>query len=98
MYARFALEGPTEAEMAVARRQMARLVDEELQRPEFWAGRLAPLDYRGLSLADLLDARREYERLSAQAVRDAFRRYYAPDARFTVVVAPRAIDGGPTTG
>jgi zinc protease len=89
MYARFAAEGPTEAEMTIARQQLSRAVSDELQRPEFWANRLSAIDYRGLSVAHLLDGPQAYAQLGTQEVSDAFRRHYTPDARFTVVVTPR---------
>jgi predicted Zn-dependent peptidase len=88
MYAHFAAEGPTEAEITVARRQLAAQVDEQLQRPEFWAGRLSAVDYRGRSPREALEARQEYERIDAGQVHDAFRRYWRPESRFTVLVVP----------
>jgi zinc protease len=89
MFARFAAEGPTETEMAVSRRQIAQVIEEEMERPEFWASRLSALDYRSLRLADLLTMRQAYERFTAAEVRDAVRRYRTPDARFTIIVSPQ---------
>jgi zinc protease len=89
MYAEFAKDGPTDDELAVAKKQTLNLVDELLKRPDFWSSRLATLDYRGLSLDDLLGARADYERFTAGDVRSAFTRYDRPDARVRVVIVPR---------
>jgi zinc protease len=88
MYAHFGTEGPTEDEVAIARRQLVNQLDDQLQRPDVWASRLAAIDYRGESPRELLEARRQYEQASTPDVHDAFRRYYRPAARFTIVVSP----------
>ena len=89
MFARFAADGPTEAELAVSRRQIVQIIDQEMERPEFWASRLAALDYRSLRLEDLMTIREAYERFTAEELRDVVRRYRAPDTRFTIIVTPR---------
>ncbi|HYB42194.1 MAG TPA: insulinase family protein [Candidatus Methylomirabilis sp.] len=89
MYADFAKDGPTADELAVAKKQMANQLDELLKMPEFWSNRLATMDYRGQSLDDLLGAQAEYQRFSADEVREAFVRYDRPDARLRVVIVPR---------
>jgi zinc protease len=89
MFAEFARTGPTADELAVAKKQMANLLDEVLKAPDFWSGRVGTLDYRGTRLDDLLDARAQYEQFTAEDVRDAFARYDRPDARISVVITPR---------
>ena len=46
--------------------------------PEFWSGRLATLDYRGLSLDDLARIAADYRGFTAEEIRDAFARYDRP--------------------
>ena len=89
MYAAFAKDGPTDDELAVAKKQTANLLDEILKTPDFWSRQLATLDYRGLSLDDLLGARAQYERFTGEEVRDAVARYDRPEARVRVVITPR---------
>jgi len=89
MYAAFAKDGPTADELAVAKKQMVNLLGEIVKTPDFWARQLATLDYRGLSLDDLLGAQAAYERFTAEEVRDAFARYDQPEARVRVVITPR---------
>jgi zinc protease len=89
MFAAFAKDGPTPDELIVAKKQMANLLEEVMKTPDFWLGRLSMLDYRGLSLDDLLDAPAQYQRFTAQEVQEAFARYNRPAARISFVVTPR---------
>jgi zinc protease len=89
MYGAFAADGPTPDELDVARRQMATLLDEIMKEPDFWTARLAVLDYRGLSLSDVVGAPAAYGAFTAEQIREAFARYYRPEARFRFVITPR---------
>ena len=89
-YAEFAKDGPTPDELAVARKQMENLLDEEMKTPDFWLGRLASLDYRGLGLDDLLQAPSQYQQFTAKEIQEAFVRHDRPEARFRVVITPRS--------
>jgi zinc protease len=88
MYAHFAAEGPTETEIAVARRQVVAQVDQQLQQPRAWADRLGATEYRGRSPRDLLESRADYERIDGAQVLETFRKYWRPESRFSVLVAP----------
>ena len=88
MFAAFGSDGPRDDELAVARQQLLTFLDEELRAPEFWSGRLATLDYRGLSLDDLARIAADYRGFTAEEIRDAFARYARPEARFRIVVLP----------
>jgi len=88
MYGAFAKDGPTEDELQVARKQFANLLDQTLKERDFWVTRLATLDYRGLSLTDVVEAPAAYQQLTAEGIRDGFRRYWKPEGRFRFVVTP----------
>src|SRR5499427_7601620 len=90
MYAEFYKDGPTAEELAVAKKQTATLLDEVLKTPGFWLGRLATLDYRGLTIDDVLEAQAQYQSFSAQEVQDAFVRYDKPEARLRFVITPKS--------
>ena len=51
--------------------------------------RLASLDYRGLRLVDVMQARARYAAMTPAEVQEAFARYYVPAARVRVIVTPR---------
>jgi zinc protease len=89
MFAEFSKDGPTPEELAVAKKQTANLLDEVLKTPNFWLGRLSTLDYRGLTIDDVLDAQAQYQRFTAEEVQDAFNRYNKPEARFRFVITPK---------
>jgi zinc protease len=89
MYAAFAKDGPTPDELAVAKKQMANLLDTMLKTPDFWLTRLSTLDYRGLSLDDLLGAPAQYQGFTGEEIREAFARYDRPETRFLFVITPR---------
>jgi len=69
---------------------MENLLDEEMKTPDFWLGRLASLDYRGLGLDDLLQAPSQYQQFTAKEIQEAFVRHDRPEARFRVVITPRS--------
>src|SRR5262249_28849529 len=81
---------PTAEELTVAKKQTATLLDEVLKTPGFWLGRLAALDYRGLTIDDVLEAQEQYQRFTAQDVQDAFVRYDKPEARLRFVITPKS--------
>jgi zinc protease len=98
MYDAFAREGPTEEEMGVAKKQIANLLDQSMKEPDFWVGWLSTLDYRGLSLDDVVAAPEEYQGFTAEEVRETFARYNAPAARFRFIIttlAPAGESGEP---
>jgi len=88
LFTAFAATGPTAGELAVAKRQMASRLDEDVKTPDFWADRLATLDYRGLSLDDIARIAADYQGFTADEVREAFGRYARPEARFRIVILP----------
>lgn len=90
MFAEFYKDGPTGDELTVAKKQTANLLDEILKTPNFWLGRLSTLEYRGLTVEDVLDAPAQYQGFTAQEVQDAFVRYDRPEARLRFVITPKS--------
>jgi len=77
-------------ELPWAKRRRATLLDEVFKTPDFWRSRLSTLDYRGLTLDDLLDAPAQYERFSGREIQEAFARYNRPETRFRFIITPRS--------
>jgi zinc protease len=90
MYDAFAKDGPTDTEMETAKKQMANKLDEQMREPGFWQNILASIDYRGRTLASVMDAPEAYQGFTAQQVKEAFNRYYKPERTFTLWVGPEA--------
>ena len=89
MFTAFAVSGPTAEELTVAKGQIGNLLDEAIKGPDFWSDRLATLDYRGLSLDDIARIAADYQRFTADEVREAFARYARPETRFRLVILPQ---------
>ncbi len=89
MYAAFSKDGPTADELTVAKKQMANLLGEMMKTPDFWLSRLTALDYRGLSLDDLLAAPVQYQQFTTAQVQETFARYNRADASLRFVITPR---------
>jgi zinc protease len=89
LFTAFARQGPSDDEIRVARGQIDNSLSETLAGPDFWTDRLASLDYRGLRLDDVVEARERYAAMTPAEVQEAFARYYVPDGRVRVIVTPR---------
>jgi predicted Zn-dependent peptidase len=98
MYTAFANEGPSENETAVARKQIANLTDQTMKDPDFWLTRLSILDYRGLTLDDIMEAPAAYQRYTAREIQHAFNRYYRLQSRFSFVISPSDTGTAPAEG
>ncbi|MCW5765264.1 MAG: insulinase family protein [Phycisphaeraceae bacterium] len=90
MYADFARNGPSEEELTVAKKQMANTFAEQMKQPDFWVGRLAGMDYKSVTLDDVMGAPAAFEAMTAAEIRDAFARYFQPERRVRFVVLPVA--------
>ncbi|MFN7020869.1 MAG: M16 family metallopeptidase [Phycisphaerales bacterium] len=92
----FAAEGPTDDELATARRQFANDLDDQMKQPGFWMGRIGAMNYRNIKLDDVMAAPEAYQTIPAAQIRDTFAKYYKPESRFSVVVRPVDQGGGTT--
>lgn len=88
MFAEFAKEGPSGEEVETARGQLFNTLDEQLKEPGYWTGVLSDMTYRGLNLDDVARIEEDYARFTADEVRAAFAKYYAPGNTISVTVTP----------
>jgi zinc protease len=84
----FADKGPTEEELANAKRQIAENLDNEMKEPRYWSGVLRTLDLHGRTLAEQKNEKAAFENLAGEQVRDVFREYNKPERRFKVIAVP----------
>jgi len=59
-----------------------------LREPQFWFERLQHLDLHRMKLADLKNIPEGYAALTAEQVRDTFRKCYTAERTFRVVAVP----------
>jgi zinc protease len=88
MFAEFAKEGPSGGEVETARKQIFNQLDEQLKEPGYWTGVLSDMTYRGVNLDDVAQIEEDYARFTADEVRAAFAKYYAPGNTISVTVTP----------
>lgn len=90
MFGAFAKDGPTEEELGVVHKQLAKDVELNLLEPGFWSAELRDLTYRGQSLDDILGAPAEFAAFTGEEIREAFAKYHSagPSVRVIVVPAP----------
>lgn len=92
MYKTFAKDGPTEDEIATAKKQHAKDWVDAVKEPATWLARLQNMDYRGTTLDAFLAIPADYQALTAKQVHEAFAKYYSPENAIVVCVKPS--DGG----
>lgn len=95
MFAEFAEHGPSGEEVETARGQLFNTLDEQLKEPGFWSGQLNDMTYRGTSLDEVAAIEKDYAEFTADEVRDAFARYYSPENKVTITVAPEPAETEP---
>jgi zinc protease len=92
----FAKDGPTSEEMETVRKQFANTWDEQLREPGYWSQVLATLNYRWVTLDDVLAAPDQFQKFSAQEIKDAFNKYYSDKSFYLMTCAPEAAPKGET--
>lgn len=85
----FAEQGPTPDELGTAKKQVLNQLDQSLREPQYWAGLLGQMDLRGRSLEEARTHRARYTALTAETVRETFRKYFTPERQFAVSARPQ---------
>ena len=93
MYTAFAEKGPTAEELEVAKKQMENTFAQQVVEPGYWSGRLNQLTFRGATLDDIVKDPEAFQSLTADQIRDAFRRYWSKENSIGVVVRPEGGGG-----
>jgi zinc protease len=91
----FARNGPTEEELANAKKQVANNLDTEMKEPGYWWRILQHHDLHGRDLAEERTEREAYESYTTAQVRDVFQKYYQPARQFSVTAVPTAVEVKP---
>ena len=89
MYEKFAASGPTDAELDVAKKQVANTFGEQLKDPGYWTAQLEQMTLRGQNLDDLAAAPAVYQAFTVAPIKDVFAKYYAKANSIVVVVKPK---------
>jgi len=88
MFQGFADTGPTEEELANAKKQLVNNLDTEMKEPDYWWEILAHHDLHGRNLEDEKVAMRAFDPFTVQQVQSVFRKYYTPTRQYRVIAVP----------
>ena len=86
MYASFAKDGPTDDEVAVAKKQYATTWSEQIKEPGFWSGQISQMTFRGARLDDVMAEPAKVEALTAKQVKEVFAKYWGDGKQNSIVV------------
>jgi zinc protease len=84
----FAEGGPTEDELATAKKQIANRLESQMKEPGFWLSQLDDMIYRGRSLTELKEIPEIYQTFTIQQVRDVVRKFAKDDRLVQIAVIP----------
>ncbi len=90
MFVTFAKDGCTAEELDMAKLQFAKTYEEQVKEPGYWRGRLDQIEFRGMSLDDINNTPDAYQALTADQVKAAFAKYWAPERSITISIRPDA--------
>ena len=88
MFQAFADEGPSEEELANAKKQIENNLDTGMKEPRYWMRVLRHLDLHERNLDDEKGKVDSYNRYTVKQVRDVFRKYYTPERQYKVTATP----------
>jgi zinc protease len=93
LFKAFAENGPTDEELANAKKQVANVLDTSMREPSYWWSVLRNLDLRHRDLNAEKTIKEDYQKYTREEIRNAFQKYYVPSRIFWVTAVPTA----PTT-
>jgi zinc protease len=93
----FAANGPSDDELATARKQMANQLGTQMKDPKFWLAQLSELEYHHRSLDELKQLPGIYDTFTTADVRDAVRKYATQDRLIRLIVLPDDPAAAPQT-
>ena len=88
----FADKGPTEEELANAKKQIFNNLDTKMKEPRYWWDILRHHDLHGRDLNDEKVEKGAYEPYTSEQVRTVFKKYYKPTRRFRVTAVPVKVE------
>ncbi len=92
LFDEFARSGPTDEELATAKKQIDNTMSEAMKDPAYWVQRVNGSTYRARSLDEIAQGPKAFEGFTAAQVQAAFVKYDKPEMRFSVKVVP-IVDG-----
>jgi zinc protease len=88
MIKELAEKGPSDDELATAKKQIANQLASEMKEPSFWMTQLDDLAYRGRPLDEVKQLPEVYQQFTTDQVRDALRKYVRDENFIRMTVIP----------
>lgn len=95
MLTEFAKTGPTDDELATAKKQIANEISTAMREPAWWLAQISEMNYRGRPLSDLKNLPGVFETFDKDAVRQVVAKYLRPETTVRLVATPK--NAGATT-
>lgn len=90
IFAAFAKDGPTEEELANAKKQIANSLDTGMREPGYWWGILRNMELKNRNLAVEKTIKDDYQKYTVEQIKTIFNKYYKPERQFQVTAVPVA--------
>jgi zinc protease len=88
MLKEFADKGPSDEELATAKKQIANQLASEMKEPSFWMDQIDDMVYRKRPLDEVKQVPEIYQTFTPEQVRDAARKYVKENGQIRMVVIP----------
>ncbi|MDB5327262.1 MAG: peptidase, partial [Phycisphaerales bacterium] len=90
MFNDFAKTGPTDEELATAKKQIMTEVTTSMREPDWWMVQLSELTYRKRPIADLKSLPGVFDTFTKEDVQGVFAKYLRPETTLRFVVTPKS--------
>ncbi len=84
----FVEKGPTDDELEVAKKQMSNQLEVSMKEPGFWLAKIDELKYRNRTLDELKELPGAYQKITAEQLQSAARKYMTDNKRIRLVAIP----------
>lgn len=84
--------GVKDEELDKVRKQIKNILDQELVKPSFWAGKLGSLDIEGDSLTRYKTLQEDYAAVTAEKIQELMKHCFKEEKSFQVITIPEGND------
>lgn len=88
IFAAFAADGPTDEELANAKKQIANSLDTNMREPGYWWAILRNYELKGRKLGVEKTIKEDYQAFTKEQITSVFKKYYVPERQFQVTAVP----------
>ncbi len=88
IFAEFGKNGPSEKELANAKKQVLTHYDTQVKEPSYWVGVLAHANLHHVNMDEVRRTRETMEKLTGEDIRDVFAKYDVPTRSYEIIAVP----------